>query len=276
MKKSCSIVFVFAVVLSLVAAVQTANAVVIFQDDFQSDTATLRTYNDGDDFDPVIGAGDVGGAWNIPGHDATYPFLTQVTNNVTPWDWNSAAGDNNYLTTERPASSYRGTAQVVGLSAALSEDKVVVYSGSMFVPSKATAGMSVSAWDTDLSSDTPDYTQRAFDFYFLPATGYIAYYDGANWIEPNTLAFTKDTWQDFKVTADMAAKTYTIDVEGNTMTANWVGPANAIQSLWLNPDTNGCYFSVDNLVLDVVPEPSVLIGLISMGLLAAISLLRRK
>src|SRR5690242_19277240 len=79
--------------LSCLATGSPAHAVIVFQDNFQTDTAVLS--NSSDDADPVIdsGAGDIG-MWDIRENPG---LSVQVENDVTPDNPASGSGTENFL-----------------------------------------------------------------------------------------------------------------------------------------------------------------------------------
>ncbi len=247
MKRLLTTVLSFAVALTFSAP--SANATVLLQDDFESDTATLS--GSAGDFDPVIGEGDIGGTWNV--NEPTLDTLLQVVNDDPPWS--GVAGNNNYLSLERTAGgSNTGTIRAEGWDPEIARNQIVKVSCSVYVPTGNQNAVAVSGWD-DAGWEIPWWENRAFDVYFWP-DGYVYYYDGVVWPptdDQKLFPYTQDAWLDMTITANMSAGTFSLNVEGNTVDdLTWAGGVNTVQSIMFGPDADNSKYCVDNVVIEVL------------------------
>lgn len=214
----------------------------IFRDDFQSDSATIS--GSAGQFNPAIGAGDAGGVWTmIEAPDE--PFI-QVVNDNAPWS--GIAGTNNYVAIERQSGHMDARLRAQGWNSEELRDGTLKVSLSIYVPSGNNSGAAITGWD-DNGWIEPWWENRAFDTYFNP-DGTVSTYDGNGYVSTG-LTYDLDAWQEVTITADLAACTFSIDIEGNMASGFiWTSGSKTIKSLTFMPDSSNTKFCIDNLEIE--------------------------
>lgn len=110
------------------------------------------------------------------------------------------------------------------------------------------------------------------DWQWRMLKGGIVGYWGVDWEYFELGTYSTDTWVDVEMLADYATKTFTLTVDGTTWSdlSFVTAGANQESRIVMGPATTTSLYGWDNMVIDVVPEPSSVALLISglAGLLA--------
>jgi hypothetical protein len=227
----------------------TSASTVLFSDDFQSATVGAAPGSVKSGSTPAIGSGVVG-TWELP--DGAGDSV-RVRNNASPGNPKSAAGTNKYLAFTRQADDDHSLALATGWPASSTEEQIVQLALSIYVPSgPATDVFGITAFinGSDASGRTISVIQSR--------SGEVKFHDGIEW-KATTLTGKTDVWQNLVITADMAAKKYTISLDGKVYSdAYWEGSAKQIGCLYMSRPTGtvGGNAFIDNLRLQTAARPS--------------------
>ena len=276
--KITSIPATLALAWSLVGPAATAQ--IIFQDNFQSDTAGTSITTA--DLDPVIGLGDTGGVWDIrDGSTANaLPLATQVLNDLVPNSQvNGTPGPNNFLRIYRGGSvSATGKPYATGWTVADTLNQVVqvdmlvwqeqlpssIGNGVMSVmfggapqanPSQSAWLNSVGAWIELEASDNGASNPKLWDF---PDNQWLPVRIMANLSSIDTIL-------------GVAPQTYSISINGGTPgTGGFWTTQNTVQSILVGWEGANEHFDfIDDVTIQIVPEPSAL-ALLGISLLCCL------
>jgi hypothetical protein len=245
MKSFTLLPFACACVIVAGAFCPRANASVLFEDDFQSDTVGAQ---------PVIGAGDVGGAWTIT--DSTADSTGVLVAN---------AGGSQYAAIKRVDYTHDGTLWAGGYSTAATTNRDVTLNFSINKSSTESAFTIVSGF-----ADTAQ-TGRSFSLYFWSSGAVWAYDEGTGQFTTSTVTLPTDSWQDVAVDVNTATRKYSLTVGGATDNSlGWTNAVNSVPMVFFGHGGDSGNVLVDNVQLSSVPEPSACVLLLSAatGLLA--------
>jgi hypothetical protein len=220
----------------------------LFSDDFQSATVGAPPDSVAGSADPATGSRALG-TWDLrKGVHTSF----QVQNNVRPGDPKSEAGTNKYLAFTK-ASNDSSFALATGWAASSTEGQIVQLNVSIYVPSgPATDVFGIRAFTNGIDASGPTIGVVQY------RNGEVNFHDGINW-KPTTLIGKTDAWQNIVIIADMAAKKYSINLDGNVFgDARWAGNASTIGCLYMSRPTGavGGKAFIDNLRLQSFPKPS--------------------
>ena len=262
-----------AVVSGVLALCPAANAaVVIFADNFQTDTA--GTGNVTTDLDPAIdtGAGDIGSWSNLEGSTGTnFPSGIQVYNDTVPA--NGIAGTNNFLRTYRGGSTTSaGHPYATGWGAANTTDRVVQLDMSVY---------QTSGTDPNLpSSNPPVYLHVMFGgapranptqaAWLNTLSAFFGLSTGAASPSNNPdIAFGDDAWHSVKVIANysqtttqwgIAPQKYKVFIDGGApITGDFWTPQTTVQSILVGfGGANEQFHYIDDVRIQsiITPEPA--------------------
>jgi hypothetical protein len=237
----------------------TSRAGLIFSDDFQSDAATQSGVTT--DFDPAISGSDTGGVWNVIESPA---LAVQVLNDTVPG--NGIPGLDNYLRIYRgggPAS--RGAPYAQGWNSADTLDQVVKLDMLVYRPTGSAMSVffgnalhsgSVSTGVNNFAGNST--VQASLDTSNLPANQWLPVQIMANM----SSSLTQE---------GILPQQWTLSVNGGAPVAsNFAISGNQVPAILVGlTQGNETFNYVDNVVIQVIPEPSslVLLGLGFVGLI---------
>jgi hypothetical protein len=260
-----------------------ANAQIIFQDNFQSDTAGTNPTTD--DLDPVIGVGDIGGVWDIrDGSTANaLPLATQVLNDTVPNSQNTGTpGANNYLRIYRGgAVSTTGKPYATGWNTADTLNHVVRLDMLVWQEQLGT-----SVGDGVMSimfGGTPQNNPSTATW--LNTVGAWAQLENVDngLSNPKTWAFPDNQWLAVSVIANLSStdtqegllpQTYSLSI-GETLvgTGDFWTTQNSVQSILVGWEGANEHFDfIDDVTIQIVPEPSAVV----LGGLGTLCILLRR
>jgi len=216
---------------------------ILFHDNFESDGTDPGQ-------DPVIGAGDIGGNWNIYEQVAGKDDGVQVEND--PLIANAPITGNNFLHVTRvDRDTRKGYAEPTGwdIAPTMEPGAIVTYSASLYMPS---AG-----------GNSTTYVMGEATNWDEIAGGLGVFGDGHatevhNWPGPvETLTAVLDQWQEVSIVVDMDNQVYDLTVGSSTVTdLPFKHPVARIGFMYIASGADGSHFYLDNVKLTVVPEPS--------------------
>jgi hypothetical protein len=213
--------------------------IVLFQDDF--DAAPAGTWPTQMEFPPMPKIGH----WTLsetPPKTCQY----QVLNNSKPGA--SDAGSNHYLRVIRAADD-RSSLVAHGWNPSLTTNQIVEVIASVWVDKGD--GVAVLDGFTDDNFEGRSYSV------FLHGNGSVKFFDGENYVETGLVSHP-NTWQNVVVTANMAAKTFSIKLDDQPVFKGGRWPTGAttvaLATIMPNYRTIGVYF--DNIKITAIPNPS--------------------
>jgi hypothetical protein len=254
--RSLSTVVVVALVfgaLLCVASSALAAPVVLFQDDFEAYSVGSGVNG----LSPVVGS---------PWAASSSAVVADVTTDPAPGATNSGKF---YSPLNSNGSFGYANPTTDGITASVGQ--VITFKMDVYQPSVTTAyGGGIGAYGS-----TSGYGQNIFDLVLRP-NGVLEWYNaGDTTLQTAGGTFATDTWIPVTIVADLAAKTYTADVGGVTVSDVFnSSAANQLGQLFISPNT----FRFDNLLVTIpgqVPEPSTFL-LIVTGLLGLLAYAWRK
>ena len=220
----------FLVVAGLLVFASRASASTIFQDDFESDSATLC----GNTSEQKLpGPPEVGGTWQSDYPTGTVRFL-DVVNDTTPYS--GTAGTNKYLKIKRNDDSTPHAGAWAALASATPTASAIVEED--FDYQLRSAG-SNQGTDIGFNNSAPDaWTGGLFQVLFSP-DGSMQYYDNnsATYHSLST-TFTVDQWQHVTVTLNTANRTFSLQVGTQAASGSWTAPDQQFQTAYFIPDTS--------------------------------------
>jgi hypothetical protein len=213
--------------------------IVLFQDDF--DAAPAGTWPTQMEFPPMPKVG----RWTfseMPPKTCQY----QVLNNSKPGA--PDAGSNHYLRVIRAADD-RSSLVVHGWNPSLTTNQIVEVSASVWLDK----GDGVAVLD----GFTEDNFQGRSYSVFLHGNGSVKFFDGDDFVDTGLVSHP-NTWQNVVITANMAAKTFSIKLDDQPVFkgGRWPTGATAVAVATIMPSYRaiGVYF--DNIKIMAIPNPS--------------------
>lgn len=243
----------------------TSSAAIIFSDNFQSDTAAQSGVST--DLDPAIGVGDTGGVWNVIENPA---LAVQVLNDTVPG--NGIVGlDNNYIRIYRGGgTTARGAPYAQGWNSADTLNQVVQLNMLVYRP-----------------------TGSAMSVFFGNALHSGSVSSGVNTFAGNstvqasldTSNLLADQWLPVQIMANMSSsltqagilpQQWTLSVNGGAPVAsNFAVSGNQVPAILVGlSQGNETFNYVDNVVIQVIPEPTSMV-LLAIGLVALVACRRK-
>lgn len=254
MRLLANLLFVF-VIGALLCFSATANAEIIFQDDFEGHTAGVA--------------------------------LSTVTPPIGKSYWESVSGSVGNILNETTIPPGGTSNQFVGGAAGITEvmhittadraastDGLVQFDFDLYVRGNSSGYFAFEV--ATFTSDAYWYTGRGWNLRF-GVDGNLAWYGQQGGVDGSYFAggndsFRRDTWVPVQVVADYSAGTFEATVDGYSFSGNFASDAgnNAFGNLatWRNiPGAGESY--IDNVTIRIIPEPSSLVTLFAglIGLL---------
>lgn len=245
----------FATYLSLSTGIFTssANAGVIFSDDFEAYTDVATTWQEpANDRDPTTPT--VGDPWTIveSSPDRVQVFRSPVAGSGA---FDTIFGTQ-YLHQQRGASGSSSAQANISVSG----QSTIAANGNLILNVNAfnAVGSGFGGNLGLIAFDGPSFSNRAFDIAFRP-DGSIRYYDGSS--KSTGLTYSTNTWTDITINADFSTNTFDLTVDGSTVSGlGW--EASGLTTIGLvdleafdQGGTSG-RGGWDNLSISSVPEPS--------------------
>lgn len=264
----------FLVVVGLLAFASRTSATIIFQDDFQSDSATSCA-NNTVDTDPAIGTSDVGGSWTAYEPTGTTRFIN-VVNDAVPYASPYVAGSNNYLKVKRNDTASPTPRAWQSVSSAAATLNTVVNDSFDFRlrTDGTTADPPQSGIVAFYNSGVDTFSNGLFQLLFN-LDGSMSYYDyGDDSTHNLTTTHAPDAWNNVSIAMNTSAQTFTVTVgTGSDTTGSWGGAQHQFQTSVFMQSGPACEYFVDNVTTTVPtlePEPGSLV-LVATGVLALLA-----
>jgi hypothetical protein len=195
----------------------------LFQDDFQAVPAGTLPLPAQDNLNPTA---SIVGHWSL---EETFPETYQVANNADPAS--SECGNNHYLHVQRPTGDV-SMLFAGGWQPGITANQTVQVSASVWVSSE-------NAVATFCGFTDREWNGRSFSVY-LDTSGSVRFFDGNVYVT-TSLTACPNAWHDVTVTANMAAKTFSIKVDDQPPYAGgrWTSGVNAVEEIYFGANTNG-------------------------------------
>jgi hypothetical protein len=254
--------------IGLIALAAVSRGSTIFQDDFESATATNTWLNASADADPsAVSAG--GSTWTtIETEDYNFQVQNQPASHSSPnpafntnfgqqylhtyWaNGTSANNDGNHAPTREAVVAFSGADQAEMIGAGKVSVDVQQYNATL---DGYNGSLSIIGWDNSAGVHT---SGRVFDIVFKQDNS-VTYWDGTEHTIAG-LTMPHNAWTNVNITADFGAQTFSITVGANTVSGLALsGSTNKIQSLEFGtgPELVLSRGGWDNVVVTAVPEPA--------------------